>query len=201
MQVHMIHMHVWSFLHMNFEHRWTNTVPFGIGLTAYVMSPVTAVLHVAAGPPGFAIWWWISQFMLKFPNWWLNSRRTMKYPHIFMVKVQFPIWWLNKFNFWTAPEHSNLAPGRTIAMWTSMCPLGVLSAFAVRAVSLVLGHSDVRLSSLAPVQPGGGKILKWTDPRLRSWVFVTRHPGGIIFFPVWSWWKMSCPESWKSAVL
>eukprot|EP00435_Cladocopium_sp_Y103_P060753 s1013_g22.t1 len=36
-----------------------------------------------------------------------------------------------------------VAEGRTIAMWTSMCPLGVLSAFAVRAVSLVLGHSDV----------------------------------------------------------
>ena len=137
----------------------------------------------------------IPQLVIEFPQ------DIMKYPHIFMVKVQFPIWWLNKFNFWTAPEHSNLAPGRTIAMWTSMCPLGVLSAFAVRAVSLVLGHSDVRLSSLAPVQPGGGKILKWTDPRLRSWVFVTRHPGGIIFFPVWSWWKMSCPESWKSAVL
>eukprot|EP00438_Fugacium_kawagutii_P009154 Skav206195 [mRNA] locus=scaffold1844:275377:281025:- [translate_table: standard] len=32
-----------------------------------------------------------------------------------------------------------------IAKWTNLCPLGVLSAFSVRAVSLVLGHNDVQL--------------------------------------------------------
>ncbi|CAJ1453919.1 unnamed protein product [Effrenium voratum] len=36
-----------------------------------------------------------------------------------------------------------IAQGRTIAEWTSLCSLGILTANAVRAASLVLGQSDV----------------------------------------------------------
>ena len=38
-----------------------------------------------------------------------------------------------------------VAQGHSIASWTGRCPLGLLTAYGVRATALVLGQSDVRL--------------------------------------------------------